>query len=290
MDRFREDTMARPVIWIIGDWQHVDFTAVVLWLQERAICRRFISADEASEAADVSPVQADAAAPASLLLVQARPGQIDAEAVEQLHRRFPLARLVALVGPWCEGELRSGRPLPGVARVSWRNWSSRLATDLGLATGTDAPLPRTASDAERLARSVAALKRRSSAGLLAAVCAGDRDRYESLRDCLTLLGVRSLWQLPSVPLDAAAVDLVLVAGWENWPMAEYGASAVEAMRHKPPHILLLDFPRPPDAQRAQALGAAAIVAEPMLLADLAWALESVLPATAAADSPYQAAV
>jgi hypothetical protein len=284
----------RPAVWIVGDWRHADFAIALLWLQEQAVCRRFARPGEALEAADAAIWAPGGRAPGAILFLQPRPGQIAAEAVEALHQRFPLARLAALVGPWCEGELRSGPAWPGVTRVPWRNWQSRLASELGLAPSHGAPtcgapscgerLPRTASDSERLLRSLERLKRRVP-GLLAIVCTGNRDRFEPIRDCLRLLGVRSLWQWPCVPVEKGAVDLVFVDGWENWPAAAYGVSREEAAATRPPHVLLLDFPRPDDLARAEALGAAATIAEPMLLADLAWALEAVLPATDDARRP-----
>ena len=242
-----------------------------MWLQERAACTRF--PDAASASASAAACAADDE-PGAILLLQSRPGEFASAEIERLHAHVPLARLVALVGPWCEGEMRSGRPPAGVARVPWRSWPSRLAPELGLDGSADLgvpPLPRTASDAERLERSLESLKSRLSAGSLAAVCADRRDRFESLRDSLSLLGVRGIWQWPGVPLDGGAVDLVLIDGWKSWP-----ETVPPPDGDRPPAVLVLDFPRPEDLQRARAEGACAVVAEPMLLADLAWAIDTAL--------------
>ncbi|MFM7073296.1 MAG: hypothetical protein ACKO38_16030, partial [Planctomycetota bacterium] len=45
---------------------------------------------------------------------QNRPGQWREEELHVLAGRWPLAVMVSLLGSWCEGEPRTGRPLPGV--------------------------------------------------------------------------------------------------------------------------------------------------------------------------------
>src|SRR5437762_5162052 len=143
--------MDEKVIIIVGDRQHGDFAAATGWLRSRAACK--YCDDVAAATLDLrSPsMRFD---PAAILLIQTRPGQFVARDVELLHAAAPLARLVALVGPWCEGQQRSGRHWRGVVCVPWRAWPYRLARELGLddlPAGNKA-LPRTATEPERIER------------------------------------------------------------------------------------------------------------------------------------------
>ena len=47
-----------------------------------------------------------------IVVAQAYPGQYAADRIDGLRRLAPLARVIGLLGSWCEGEVRSGRPWP----------------------------------------------------------------------------------------------------------------------------------------------------------------------------------
>ena len=236
-------------IWLAGDGQHPHFAEALAWLGEHA---------------NLIPLPAEgAAAPSAILIAQSRPGQFSRAAVEAWHARAPLARLVALVGPWCEGEQRSGRPWPGVVRVPWRDWPARLPRALGL-VASDVRLPRTASDAERLQSEIASLglSRRPQRAGGVAIRSASAASHEGLCSLLTCLGA-------SVVADNAALEIV--EGWDQWPTTD-----------GPPRVLLLHFPRPDDLDRARQRDAAAVLAQPLLLADLAAVLDRLLPQVDAA--------
>jgi hypothetical protein len=99
----------RPAIWLVGDCDDSDFTDAVAWLQ--ANCE-FSS----RQAAQGDP-------PSAIVVLQSRPAPAISRGVESLHRHAPLARLVMLTGPWCDGELRTGRQAAGVVRIRWHQWS-----------------------------------------------------------------------------------------------------------------------------------------------------------------------
>jgi hypothetical protein len=254
----------RATIWIVGDWRHADFATAIAWLHEAASCECFD--DPEALLAGTNP-EARERNPAAILLVQSRPSQLNAEDVERLHSAAPLARLVALVGPWCEGEMRSGRPWPGVLRVSWRAWQSRLPLELslvGLDGAAPAPLPRTATEAERSLASVAAVAANRRFRGNASVWTNDRTTFEALADALRSLGMNAAWHCGSAE-SGISPELMICDGWEQIPVDEPTASTC---------ILLLHFPRPDDVLRARSRGIAAVVAQPLILADLAAAIES----------------
>ena len=251
----------QQTVWIVGAWQHADFVAALNWLNIHAQCAAFATVADALVAAPPCP--------ASILIFQSRPGQISHRDIEQLHAAAPLARLVAFLGPWCEGEMRSGQPWPGVTRVPWRTWSSRLPRELGLETSrSSARLPRTATEVERLDSGIATLRRRPAQILTVEICTANRSEFESLREALVALGMNAIWRRPEQRSEDSVADVILIDGWRN---------AGEFAENLPPRIVLLHFPRPEDINRAAVLGITSVIARPLLIADLAATLDDVLP-------------
>jgi hypothetical protein len=281
----------RLCICVVGDCGRGELAEPLAELRRQAACRCYA----APEAARAALRQQGHPWLDALLLLQTRPGDLVRADVERLLAAAPLARTVALVGPWCEGEGRSGRPLAGVVRVPWRSWRTRLAAELGLAGGACSPmsyLPRTATDSERLLHRLASLRWRGG-GRRASVRTHCRQTFESLAAALSRLQIAAVWQRPSLESQAAAdhTDLVLVDGWEcaaarptrRGPAARSLGPVVPALG--PPEVLLLAFPRPDDALAARAAGFEALVAQPCLLTDLAEAICACLSPWCRANGP-----
>ncbi len=253
--------MALSQILVIGDLEQTEFAAAGQWLSRRADCRVFANAASALAAITL---QGGGRNPDAILFVQSRPGQISQLDVERLFAASPLARLVGLIGPWCEGELRSGQPWKGVARISWRSWARRLPGELGLTIDgepTSPPLPRTANEIERLEKPIVALL--GAGKKTADVLTAKRETFEAVSDVLNVLGVRARWQLPKSPVPSEPADDLVIDGWAN-VTGELASSAAR-------RVLLLHFPRPDDLVRASKLGLT-VLAQPHLLADWAAAL------------------
>ena len=85
----------RPSVWLVGEIEHPDFAETVALVRD---------------AASVGSLP-----PELIVMAQSRPGVFSAQWIERLRRSAPLAGVVALLGTWCEGETRSGRPAPGFA-------------------------------------------------------------------------------------------------------------------------------------------------------------------------------
>lgn len=137
----------RARVLLTGNYRSREFQAPVDWLHKATELECFARLSDAG--ARLRQLDAD---PLLIVVVQSYPGQYSASQVEQLHRQSPLSRIVALLGSWCEGEVRSARPWPGVIRLYWHQFQARLSPLLkDTANGCPlARLPRTSTTSEQL--------------------------------------------------------------------------------------------------------------------------------------------
>ena len=91
-----------PTVQLVGDTEHSDFRDAVAMIRSSA---RLIDGLTSH--------------PELIVIAQSRPDVIGRRDVEHLRRSAPLAGIVGLMGTWCEGETRTGRPWPGVTRLYW---------------------------------------------------------------------------------------------------------------------------------------------------------------------------
>jgi hypothetical protein len=106
--------------------------------------------------------------PDLIVFAQSYPGEFTDEQIDDLRRQAPLARLVALLGTWCEGEMRSGTPWSGAVRVYWHEWKPHCHLEMErLLTGRESlwSLPPTACEEERCL-AIAVRKHGQGAGLV----------------------------------------------------------------------------------------------------------------------------
>lgn len=219
-----------------------------------------------------------AEAPVDLIVVaQSRPGQIGAAAIESLRRAAPLAPIVGLLGSWCEGEMRSGFPWPGVPRVYWHQWPSRFSEELArLAKGQPGTwtMPLTATSEERLLAS--ARMRDGAIQNVAAVVGGYREMAEWLAAACRQRGMSAI-VLPGLP--STQMDGIEIVFWDAGlatPNLIDGFGRLATCFVRAPVMVLLDFPRSDDVRQLTAAGAAAVLAKPLLVADLFGNMERVL--------------
>jgi hypothetical protein len=244
----------RPVIWLVGDSEHPDFTDVVSWLQLNCECR--------------APETGHADSPGAIVALQSRPGSISVRFVESLHCQAPLARLISLNGPWCDGELRTGRLPAGVVRIRWHQWRQQLPAELSRGA---ARLPRTATEADRLEHQLRELADSARGGGRIGIRTALRDNYLALADACTALGWRAEWAVDEAA-PSSECDLELIDGWEQMLVRD------EVLHGKPlPRVLLLEYPRPDGFNKAAELGVHNIVAKPFTLPVLAAALTAAAP-------------
>jgi hypothetical protein len=195
--------------------------------------------------------------PRWIYLLCERRGVVAQAEVEALHRAWPLARLIAVCGSWCEGEPRSGKPLAGVHRAYGHQFLARAsAADASDFAGWR--LPRTATPID------VSLQRMSYVPLAAnvGVIAQTRADFTALSDALQALGCITHWQRD----EEAQVAAILWNGCSLNQAAEQ--ELLSAREFQKPLIALLDSPRSQEFERALACGVAAVISKPFLLGDL----------------------
>jgi CheY-like chemotaxis protein len=258
---------------LVGDVRHGEFPEAITWLRQRTRCA--VVSDVA--AAQQYCRQADAP-PQLVVLCQPHRDCFSPVDIERLHAAAPLARLVALLGSTCEGEVRSGRPWPGVLRIYWHQWQGRARAELlPLLEGACSSwsLPRTATTADQ-ALFVADRPAPHRSGLVAVRAPRVVD-YEALAEVCETLGATPLWLPPGRPALLRRPDL-LVWDSDGRQGHELDRLADLVQRIRPTRVLaLLGFPRREEAAAARAAGADQLLSKPCLLGDLLASLADLLP-------------
>ena len=225
----------KPLIWLTGNVCDLSLAPAAAWLGEVA-STQIVEPDRAVIAAGRFP--------AAIVVFQSRPGQVSQQRVAQLQELAPFAQVVWILGPWCEGQRRleiTGQESP---RIYWHEWPARLPRELGITTSA---------------------KERAPLAGTAAISTDSRDSFFALADALKVAGLASVWHGREPP-PADEPGLLLIDGWQACPAELISAQA--------PALLLLDWPRPEDIERAARLGISRVLARPLRIADLHFTLKS----------------
>ncbi len=276
------DTVPVPTVLFVGNAQAADFRAAFATTHNLARVHLAADLDEARALVHTGIL------PDLIVLAQEWPGQFSPEQVDALRLAAPLAPIVVLAGPWCEGETRSGRQLPGTTRLRAGQAAARLEEDLRRLRDAHCPsfaLPATATEEERF---LAACEQPStSAGGILAGCTPDQEMWELLSrfaSCAGWTPLRVQFELsecsqsgPSPGGHLAGVHLANVAA-AVFDGADLSAGEARALAHlhaataPAPVVALLSFPRQCQIDEARLLGAAAVLSKPLMLDDLHVAL------------------
>lgn len=262
----------------VGDAEHREFASVAQWLREHS--QLAAAPDFAGALAWLAAAACD---PDLIVLAQAWPGQFSPKQIERLRRLAPLARVSELLGSWCEGETRTGRPPGGTLRNYWHQWLPRMAPEFERAARGERPvwsLPTTATDDERLmaiaeAAAASAREQQTSApqrGLIA-ILLRNAAMAQALCDACPGRGYASIWLPQGRGTYLAGVRAAI---WDAPPAIESWAQELANVGRDlkgAPIIALAGFPRKEDIERLCAAGASAVVSKPFLLDDLFWQVE-----------------
>lgn len=263
--------MANVNVLMCGDVSHGEFRETEQWLASNAATTIATSLEEAAGLLERGSIHAQV-----IVIAQSRPSQFSSSQIERLHRAAPLARLVALLGSWCEGEMRSGQPWHGVQRVYWYQWKSRLADELQrMATRRNSTLflPRTSQAADQLLV-VCDRPTKMQRGLIA-IRTDSGVSFRGLADVCQHAGYGSVWlRNESIQLQSASAFIWDTDRFQDEEVANL--SRFVAAEHPAPVIVTLHFPRAHEYEAAIRAGAAAVVAKPFFVNELLDHLESAI--------------
>ncbi len=263
----------QPKVLLVGQTDHVDFCEGLALL--RADAELTIIPDITLAITELTGLQPR---PELIVIMQSRPDAIGALQVKRLQRAAPLAGVVALLGSWCEGHGRTGRPWPGTQRVYGHEFAPWWQRQLTLRAAGSCPdwarmgdfgLPAAAGklladcglrnhpiqNAETLSRGLVLL------------AVPRWETADALGDLLAKAGYASVWQSSGI---AATTVRGAVAGiWEGGQLDEHESGELAAFcrqlaKELAPVITLLDFPRHDSVKLASELGAAAVLGKPCL--------------------------
>ncbi|MDA1054158.1 MAG: hypothetical protein O3C40_27230 [Planctomycetota bacterium] len=254
--------MTAQRVHFVGDPSHHEFREPAAWLRE--YCDLTVSSDIETAKTQLTGAHDS---PDVIVVAAARPGLFSQHDVAALLRRAPLARFIGLLGGWCEGEMRTGRPWRGVTRVYWHEFVPRIAEEL---TGANARgrlvMPRTFTESE-LSGITASLPECRPRGLVV-IRAGSLASYEPIAEACYAIGHSTVWASPRQPafVKGAAAAIWDVAASIETDGAELGRFAKQ--KHRAPVIAIIGFPRASDRQLAFDCGASCVVSKPYLLQEL----------------------
>ncbi len=279
--------MTAPSVLLIGDASRPEFDQPCLGL---ASWGRLEAVEDIQAA--LPRLAGGRLAPDVIVVAQAYPGQFSCKAIDGLRRAAPLARVVGLMGTWCEGEMRTGNPWPAAVRIYWHQASPRFhreLAELSGARGGSWALPVTAAEEERLLLD-AERPVRERPGLIAI----HTDRF-AMEDWLSAAcrrrGGSTAWLRPPRP---ARVEGATAAIYDGPPGHR---PSFDELRHlaamlgrlpsgQPvPILALLDFPRFSEQYQAIEAGAATVLSKPVHLDDLYWHLDRLADETETAILP-----
>jgi CheY-like chemotaxis protein len=249
-----------PSVKLIGEVDHPDFREAIGLLCSDA------------------PIPIAQASPELIVVAQTRPDVICSNELNYLRRAVPLAGIVALLGSWCEGETRTGRPWLGIQRLYWYEFPAWWRRQLQLRAANRCPdwarpsvqLPR--PNQQREPR-----RRRTSSGLIV-LRTPKRDNADALADALNQAGHSTTWQRHD---RARSHTRGALAGiWDGGQLSDaenvdLAAFCTQMSRDRAPVVALLDFPRRDCVDRAYEAGASAVLGKPYLNSDLLATLAAV---------------
>ncbi len=234
-------------ILLIGDTSRPEFREACTALDEVARVTRF-----ADVGAAIAALAAGLLTVHGIVLAQAYPDQFSAEAVDRLRNLVPLARLIAILGSCCEGEPRSGHPLPGVIRMYWHQAAVRIRREFPRSfedQGSAWELPATATDEERLLASTEAPLPRANG--LVAIWTRRPEMEALLSDACRRGGYSTAWLHPRQP---ARVQGAVAAIYDGASLDAAGLAELSRLTadvSPAPVLALLDAPRIQDVRLAR---------------------------------------
>lgn len=249
--------------WIIGRSDCPEFSLGPLVDQP---CVEFPSV--AAALATAADPTTTSSSPSGIVVWLPRPHHFAASEIETLAEIFPLTKLITVVGPWCEGELRTGSPAKGVLRSRWSDWRIMpLSEWLALP-----PITRTRSPIETfLAIEIDSPRQRPthSFGQVAIVTPW-LETFESLSEVVSRADFEPIWLRKSHCISELATCIAAVIDEDGLTVAPQDSAFPEFLGLV---LRLVNAPRLDDSQTARSNET--ILAKPFELKRLEFWLQQV---------------
>jgi hypothetical protein len=240
----------------IGPWNRGEFAIVRDQIAESQAWSVVVDCETASELLCRDEMLVE-----FVFLAQPLPGMYQQAEIEALRRLAPLAQLLVVAGSWCEGELRTGKPLTGVVRLYWHElahwWRMRACGTASGPLGLDNLLvPRHEGFDLKLQG-------------LVAIHSPTLGSFEAMATGLIPYGLECYWDRDSTQVPKGAQ----VGIWDGVQLdsAEWNhlqSFAAEIQSSGGSLIVLLHYPRKEHVARLQSLGCEAVFGKPYIVAEL----------------------
>lgn len=242
---------------IIGDWKKKCFAAAQDVLESHQ-ATQFEFADDALKSNELSSRE-----PVLIVLAQSARGQFSQPAIDQLSTTFPRARIVVMLGSWCEGETRSGSPLSGVSRLYAAEFAARirrLENPFAVSRAFD---PNLGDEEKLLAQAYAD---RPQGKFI--VVADDLSFAESIRDSISHGNRIAIATRIDASVRISNVDAIVYDANPNRVSRRRDIKALSIRYPSASIVALCDFPRGEECVELESLGVASVLPKPFSIDDL----------------------
>jgi hypothetical protein len=269
-------------ILLIGELSRPEFQGVDDFLESLGQVRFFSDAETAANGLASGEIVSDLT-----VIAQSFPGEFSQQAIDRLRVASPLSRMVAILGSWCEGEMRSGQPWPTVNRLYWHQRFGRIGREIMRLAGGDCPswgLPLTATEEERLLAATpygiglqpvegeTGWKPDRRAGLIG-ISARRFESFDWLSAACRQREYATLWLTRPPYPHIEGLTAVFLDG-SDFHGAELGTlRQISTCYQQTRRIALTNFPRIEDRRRLLQAGATMVLSSPVSVDDLFEAIE-----------------
>lgn len=259
-------------ILVTGDYWHDDFRAVLHDVTASITLQPLDTLLSQSQ-------QAPTITYALVLIANSRPDQFLDSDLQQVADRFAPTPTIALVGSWCEGELRSGSPAPGIPRVYWHQWKSRFQQFEQCKRDNricDWALPATATEADRILHDTQQIPSLVAPQGRLAISALTEQSFDMVADAAKCLGYQCQWieYLEWEGVEVTSPDLVCIDSdsWSDGTIQRVRQAKTQF--EDAPIVVLMNYPRKDELDAAKIEGVQQVVSKPFRLTDLQAALST----------------
>ena len=200
--------------------------------------------------------------PELLVVCQSRRGSLPASTCERLIQQFPLSVKVLLLGSECEGERRSGVPHEGWHRKFWYQWLPFWDTYSAAYQHERAhpfQMPATATDGDLMKGYNELLEHLVQLNVDICLISRWNAEHVFLEELFSQYGAKTV-----AVTELKSADVVVVSLDSLDHKAEQMIERLQSQSPQIPIVVILNFPRIQEFQRAKELGVAALVGRPFV--------------------------